>query len=187
MKKALYLCIAVLSLVCVIPTAEARTYIRWCSAVFRIIPFATGLDPVADTVRLEPFSARASGGGYIPNTIRLRAYRRARDCINSAWADPLSGSVSGIPAQCTNDGGNGIYGYNPSPSLLGDMANTACHAWGPEYRGMWVPVRIVADIYGDWGCGGSRTRKSTTLWPTEGSVLSYDSYYWLWVPSRCDT
>ncbi|MCB1800079.1 MAG: hypothetical protein KDI82_00175 [Gammaproteobacteria bacterium] len=166
---------------------EARTYVRWCSANFRIIPMEAGLDNVRDTVRTTHFRARASGGWYIPNTIRLRAYRRARDCINTAWADPYNGSVRGVPAACTNSGGNGIYDYNPTPSLLGDLANSACHAWGPAYRGRYVNVRIVADISGDWGCGGS-TRSKSTFIPLTGNPSSLvGPHYRLWIPARCDT
>jgi hypothetical protein len=179
MKKTTVIVIMILASLAVFSTAEARTYYRWCSASFRILPFAPGLDPVRDTVRMEPFRARASGGGYIPNTIRERAYRRARNCINRAWADPYNGAVRGVPAECTNSGGNGIYGYNPSPSLVGDMANRACHAWGPRYRGQYILVRVVADVWGDRGCGGHWTRKD--------AYFQLADRYRLWVPARCET
>lgn len=178
MNKAIVLALVIG--ISVFSTAEARTYHRSCNAVFRILPLQPGLDIVRDTVRAEPFSAKASAGGYIPNTIRMRAYRRARNCITTAWADPLSHS---IPAECTNSGGNGIYDYSPHPSLLGEMANRACHAW-PGHRGRYVMVRIVADIWGDNGCGGSRSSHETMI-PLEGGVD--EDPYLLYVPDRCDT
>jgi len=182
MKKATFLSIAVLSAIFIVSTAEARTYHRSCNAAFRVIPLVVGLDTVRDTVRTETFSAKASGGGYIPNTIRLRAYRRARNCLRSAWADPLSGSERGIPAECTNNGGDGVYGFNPSPSLLGDMAKRACRAW-PSFRGHDVSVRITADIWGDKGCGGNKISKRTYF-----QLAGRPTYppYMLHVPLRCE-
>lgn len=179
MNKAIVLALVIG--ISVSSAVEARTYHRSCNAVFRILPLEPGLDLVRDTVQVEPFYAQASAGGYIPNTIRLRAYRRARDCINSAWADPLSHS---IPAECTNSGGNGIYDYSPHPSLLGEMANRACHAWGPGYRGRYVMVRIVGYISGDNGCGGSRSSDDIII-PLAGGVD--EDPYPLYVPMRCDT
>jgi hypothetical protein len=182
MKKWTFLSIAVLGAVFILSTAEARTYHRSCNAAIRVIPLVSGLDAVRDTVRTATFSARASGGGYIPNTIRQRAYRRARNCINSAWADPLSGSARGIPAECTNSGGDGVYGFNPSPSLLGDMANRACRAW-PSHRGRDVSVRITADIWGDKGCGGRKLSKRTYFQLAGPPTFPQ---YMLYVPSRCE-
>ncbi len=182
MKKATFFSIAVLSAISILSTAEARTYHRSCNAAFRVIPLVAGLDAVRDTVRTETFSARASAGGYIPNTIRLRAYRRARNCLRSAWADPLNGSARGIPAECTNSGGDGVYGFNPTPSLLGDMANRACRAW-PNHRGRYVSVRITADIWGDKGCGGDRLLERTYFQLAGPPTFAQ---YMLYVPSRCE-
>ena len=182
MKKWTFLGIAVLSTICILSTAEARTYHRSCRATFRIIPFQRGLDPRSDAVKVELFYARASGGTYIPNTIRLRAYRRLRNCINSAWADPLNGSVRGIPAECTNSDGVGVFEYNPHPSLLEYMKNRACEEWGRDYQNMSVAVRIVADIWGNKGCGGDRISKKTMV-PVAGAPNT--PMYELRMPQEC--
>ena len=196
MKRPVLLSFVVLSLVCLSTAADARTYVRWCDARFRIVPFES-VEPTLvaprDNVYTETFRARASAGWYIPNTIRERAYRRARDCFNSLWDAPNSGSEHGVPAQCTNDGGNGIYGFNPSPSLLEDIRNRACHAWR-AHRGTTVRVRIIGNVWGDDGCGGSYFDNDASLYPYEGSDLWWrpgvpgaaeDSYYPLPVPREC--
>jgi hypothetical protein len=195
MKRAVLLSISIVSLIFVSTAVEARTYVRWCNVGFRIVPFAPGLQAPRDNAYTQAFRARASGGGYIPNTIRMRAYRRARDCINSLWDAPQSGSENGIPSECTNNGGNGIYGFNPSPSLLEDIRTRACSAW-PAYRGRTVPVRIIGNVWGDNGCGGSRFDRDAAIYPYPGSFFWWrpsglreppaDAFYYLSVPRRCN-
>lgn len=195
MKRAVFLGFAVLSLICASTAAEARTYVRWCNASFRIVPFASGLQAPRDNAYTDTFRARASGGWYIPNTIRMRAYRRARDCINRLWDAPNSGSENGVPTECNNNGGNGIYGYNPYPSLLEHIQDRACRAW-PAHRGHIIPVRIIGNVWGDNGCGGSRFDKNATLYPSSGSYFWWrpsslnapprDAFFYLSVPRRCN-
>jgi hypothetical protein len=196
MKKAIFLSFVIVSLIGISTAAGARTYVRWCNASFRIVPFALGLQAPRDNVYTETFRARASGGWYIPNTIRTRAYRKARDCINSLWDSPGSGSVNGVPAQCTNNGGNGIYGFNPTPTFLEDIRNRACRAWGPEYRGRTVPVRIIGNVWGNNGCGGSVFDKNAVIYPRAGTHFWWrpsslnsppaDGFFYLSIPSRCN-
>jgi hypothetical protein len=134
--------IAAMSLLLWPSISEAKTYHRSCR-------FQVMVDiPDTNMTRLTFFGYRAtaSAGWYIPNTIRVRAYRRAVSCLRASWEGH---SYSSLPPECTE--ASGIVGYDIG-SMSQKIRYSGCPAW--DYPRS-VRVRVRGLIWGNKGCGGS--------------------------------
>ena len=127
---------------------NARTYRRSCKAVFKIVNQNRNMVPVY----VEEFSAKASAGRFIPNTIRLRAYRKAIKCMKQAWENE-----SHRPEECTP--AKGINNYETG-HLINAVTSAACEKWNWTGR---LRVQAYASIRGDKGCGGDRKKKDVQV------------------------
>ena len=130
--------------------AEARTYYRSCEVTI----YVSNQERNLVTVPVETFTATASAGGYIPNTIRLRAYRKAVSCLTAAWALQ---DGSGPPDECDEENGISGFGIGSWPHYI---ASRACPVWswlGTAYVHVWAHIR------GDNGCGGGLFDKDVTV------------------------
>ncbi len=127
--------------------AEAQDYRRSCEGSILV----TNQQRNMVTVKVDGFTATGSGGGYMPNTIRLRAYRHAVACVTAAWAIR---DGSGPPPEC--DEAHGITGFEIG-SWPQAIARTACPAW--SWSGS-VLVDALAHIRGGNGCGGDYGKTS---------------------------
>ena len=133
--------------------AYARDYYRSCNGGFKI----TNTEYNLVTLFVKPFTATASAGGYIPNTIRLRAYRKARSCFDNV-ADLFAG-VGWDSSQCSSS--NGISGWG------GGLYNQIVQACRTDWP-WWVrdaTVNIYGTIRGGKGCGGDRRSTSVAWYP----------------------
>ena len=137
-----------------VPPAEARTYTRSCSATVRI----TNALRNQVTVDVGRFSARATMDRYKPNSIRVEAHNRAVACVRAGWEHRNDDHG---PNECTED--NGVHGY-PEGVLAYLVGREACRAWGYE-PGQSIHVRVHANVWGDKGCGGTRSSKSSPWVP----------------------
>jgi len=150
--KPLHTILLITALVLLVATsAEARTYHRSCNVKAQTVC----LDRNMVTVTFDEFTSTGSGGTYIPNTIRLRAYRKAVSCLNAAWG--LRDSY-GVPPECTED--SGISGFDIG-SMNQIIRREACPAW-PTLHGT-IRVQVRGHISGDYGCGGSVTKKDKII------------------------
>lgn len=131
-----------------VEVANNQDYTRSCTGVYMV----TNQNRNMVTIFVERFTATASGGIYIPNTIRMRAYRKALACMQAAWERPYETS---IPTECTPS--SGINGYE-TRGLLNAIREAARRDWHWDGN---VEVDVFAYIYGDKGCGGERNKTST--------------------------
>jgi hypothetical protein len=139
------------------PDAYARDYYRSCSGALKV----TNSEYNLVTLYVKPFTATASAGWYIPNTIRLRAYRRARSCF-----DNLSDLFAGLDwdrSLCEES--NGIRGMYPGMGLYNAIVQACARHWP-----WWVrdaTVNIYGTVWGGKGCGGDRRSTSVAWYPIE--------------------
>ncbi len=152
-------CIAAVGLLLCTSIAEAQRYRRSC----RVDMTAANQNANQVTVYFERFSASAASNAYIPNTLRLRAYRRAVSCLGAVW-DRRHGY--GVPPECT--AANGISGFDIG-SLNQVIRREACPTW--SWRGT-TRVIVRARISGNKGCGGRRTRRSAIVTLGSGYAIS---------------
>lgn len=129
-------------------SSAAHAYTRSCNASYKIVA------KYQNKTTVYPFTFRASAysSGYIPTTLRKRAYRRARDCMNAAVDDDY-----GLPAQCT---ASYIHSY-PARVFGYEAAEAACDQW--RLSGTTITVKVYGEVWGDRGCGGSWSKRSTTF------------------------
>jgi hypothetical protein len=122
------------------------TYYRSCHG--RVLAYLEE-EGVTGPVVVDEFTATGSGGIYIPNTIRLRAYRKAVDCLENAIASSGEGV---IPEQCTE--ANDINGFEID-SWRGHIQDAGCEDWGSRGFTGHLHVTLWGYVSGDNGCGGS--------------------------------
>lgn len=144
-----YLLIAIAALLALSSTVSA--YRRSCSASYRINVISEGVTQVRD-IRHFQFTASASSSAYIPNTLRERAYRKARNCLSSgvnSWT---------VPDQCTTSGISAL----PSNYYMGfiDVLSDVCRTRNLLTPNVPVTLSIHGYVWGDRGCGGHWTKKS---------------------------
>jgi hypothetical protein len=150
MSKIIFLVVFVLSLVVGLgPSTAEADYTRSCSAKYRL----TNAERNMVTAFTQGFSARASDRWYIPNTIRVRAYRRARACLQAGYNNMISDSPSSSVPEC--DESHGIVNY-PRGDVRGQLGNACGGAWHTGF----TSVKVYGSIEGDKGCGGDRRSKS---------------------------
>lgn len=152
MNRMSWVVIAALAGLAGCSTAEARDYTRSCNVSISVVNQNRNMP----TVIIARFSAMATASTYIPNTLRLRAYRRANSCLNWAWSRR---DQSAIPEACTAS--NGISGYNVRHLGL-TISRVACRDWGYARRSR-TRVAVRGHIWGNKGCGGSRRKTDATV------------------------
>lgn len=132
-----------------ISSATYASYTRSCNASIKIVA------KYANKTTVFPFAfwASASSRAYIPNTLRVRAYNRARDCMEMAVYDDY-----GFPAECNT---SSISGY-PHRLFGYEGAAAACSDWGLA-PGTSIVVKVYGYVWGNKGCGGSRRSRSDTF------------------------
>jgi hypothetical protein len=132
--------------------AVARDYTRSCNASITVVNRNRNMT----TVVVESFSASATSSSYMPNTLRLRAYRRANSCFDWAWPRR---NESAIPEGCRPS--NGISGYDVT-NLSRTLSRLACREWSMAPRSR-TRVDVWGRIWGQKGCGGSRRKTSAAV------------------------